>query len=76
MQQLQTNKDALLRIMTSPDGKKLMEMMNRQSGSAALKHAAGSAVKGDTNDIARMVQNLMSNPEGAALVQRINDAMK
>ncbi len=76
MKQLQQNKGALLQLMNSPDGQRLMELMNQQAGSAKLKQAAGAAAKGDTAGISQMIQNLMSSPEGAQIVERINRSMQ
>ena len=76
LKQLQDNKGALLRLMNSPDGQKLVQMMRRQAGSAGLQQAAGAAARGDTAQITQMVQHLMSTPEGAQVVERINQAIK
>ena len=65
------NKEALARIMRSPDTKALMEMLNRQAGSG-LKSAADAAMKGDSKALTSMVQRLMESKEGAEIVGRIN----
>ena len=65
------NKEALTRIMSSPDTKALMEMLNRQAGSG-LKSAADAAMKGDAKALTGMVERLMKSKEGAELVGRIN----
>ena len=72
LQQLQANTASLLRLMNSPDGKKLVEMLQRQTGSGNLKRAAGAAAKGNTEGIAQILQDLVSTPEGAQVVERIN----
>lgn len=76
LKQLQDNKGALLRLMNSPDGQKLVQMMRQQAGSNGLKQAAGAAAKGDTTQITQMIQHLMATPDGAQVVERINQAMK
>lgn len=76
LQQLQTNKAALLRLLNSPDGKKLVALLQQQAGSGNLKRAAGEAARGDTAGITQILQNLAKTPEGAAVVQRINQSME
>ena len=76
LQQLQTNKAELLRLMNSPDGKRLVQMLQRQAGSGGLKRAAGDAAKGDTSGITQILQDLISTPEGAQVVEHINRTME
>ena len=86
MKQLQANKGALLQLMNSPDGKRLVQLINQQAGSGNLKRAgaaasgghtaAGAAAKGDTTDISRIIQDLVRTPEGAQVVERINRTME
>ena len=76
MKQLQANKGALLQLMNSPDGKRLVQLINQQAGSGNLKRAAGAAAKGDTTDISRTIQDLVRTPEGAQVVERINRTME
>lgn len=73
MQQLQQNKGALLQMMRSADGQRLMELMQQQSG---LQQAAGAAARGDATQLTQMVQQLMQTQEGAQLVNRINRTME
>lgn len=68
------NKEALARIMSSPDTKALMEMLNRQAGSG-LKGAADAAMKGDTKALTGIVEHLMQSKEGAEVVGRISGAL-
>ena len=76
LQQLRTNKAALLRLLNSPDGKKLVALLQQQAGSGNLKRAAGEAARGDTAGITQILQNLAETPEGAAVVQRISQSME
>ena len=68
--------DALLQLMNSPDGKRLVQLINQQAGSGNLKRAVGAAAKGDTTDISRIIQDLVRTPEGAQVVERINRTME
>ena len=45
LQQLQQNKNALLQLMRSPDGKRLIELLSGQNGSDQLKQAANAAAQ-------------------------------
>ena len=74
----QMNQDpaAIQRLLTSRDGHRLIQMMSQNNGGAALQNAANSAMRGDTGQIMQMVNQLMQSPEGAALVERINQSVK
>ena len=48
-----------------------MELLNQNAG-GKLKTAAASAALGDTKDLLAMVRQVMQNPEGAKLVERLN----
>ena len=67
---------AVQRLLSSQDGRRLVQMMAQVNGGPALQQAANSAMRGDTGHIVQMVNRLMQSPEGAALVERINQAAK
>ncbi len=73
MRQLQQNKAALMQMMRSADGQRLIELMQQQSG---LQQAAGAAARGDAAQLTQMVQRLMQTREGAELAERINRTME
>ncbi|MGM9618389.1 MAG: hypothetical protein ACI3W8_00920 [Oscillospiraceae bacterium] len=75
MNKLKNDRGALEQLMRSPDGTRLMQMLTQNDGGAALKNAASSAARGDTAQMAQMVQKLMQSPEGAALADRIRRTM-
>lgn len=75
MDKLKNDRSALEQLMHSTDGMRLMQMLTQNDGGAALKNAAGSAAKGDTTQMAQLVQKLMQSPEGAALAERIRRSM-
>ena len=66
-QQLGRNPAALRALMQSRDGQALMRMLTQQDQSAA---------RGDTAEMAQMVQKLMQSPDGAELIDRINQATR
>lgn len=68
------NKEAVERLLSSPDTQKLMELLNRSAG-GGLKQAAEAAMKGDTGQIMGLMDQLMKDPEGAQAVQNINKSV-
>lgn len=72
--QLNQDPATVQRLLTSQDGRRLVEMMSRANGGPALQQAAMSAMRGDSAQITQMINQLMQSPEGAALVERINQA--
>ena len=75
-EQLKSNPVLLRQLAHSRDGQALMRMLTQQDQGAALQKAAQSAARGDTADMVRMVNQLMQSPDGAALVERINKALR
>ena len=71
-QQLGRNPAALRALMQSRDGQALMRMLTQQDQGASLQQAVQSAVRGDTTQMTQLVQKLMQSPDGAALINRIN----
>ena len=68
---LEHNWALLEQVIHSPDAQRLMELLNRNAG-GKLKTAAASAALGDTKDLLSMVRQVMADPEGAKLVERLN----
>lgn len=76
IQRMNQDPATVQRLITSQDGRRLIQMMSQANGSPALQQAATSAMRGDTSQIMQMVNQLVQSPEGAALVERINQAAK
>lgn len=76
MEKLQNDRSALERLMRSPDGTRLMQLLTQKDGGAALKNAAGSAARGDTAQMAQLVQQLMQSDEGAAIAERLRRSLR
>lgn len=76
MEELKSNPAMLQKLMQSRDGQALMQMLTQNDRGAALQRAAQSAVKGNTTEMVQLVNQVMQSPGGAALVERINQAMK
>lgn len=59
---------AVQRLLRSEDTRRMMELLGTQDG---VKGAAKAAAAGDPSQLMGMMQRLMSDPEGARLVERI-----
>ena len=75
-EQLRRNPAMLKSLMQSQDGQTLMRLLTQGDGGTRLKKKVRSAAKGDTAAVAQMVSQIMRSPEGAALVERINQAVQ
>ncbi|MDO4810370.1 MAG: hypothetical protein Q3985_00365 [Eubacteriales bacterium] len=76
IQRLKKNPAALQSVMQSQDGQKLMQMLSGTDGGTGLNRAAAQAAGGNTADMVKMLKQVMSSPEGAALVQRIGQSLQ
>lgn len=65
------DKKALEALMRSGEAQRLMELLNRNGG-GGLKHAAQSAMKGDSAQLMGLVEGLMKDPEGAKLAESLS----
>lgn len=76
MNQLRSNPAALQSLMQSQDGQELMRMLTGHDRGAALQQAAQAAARGNPAEIAKLVSQVMQNPDGAQLMERINKAVQ
>lgn len=76
VEQLRQNPAQLQALMQSRDGQRLLQLLSGGDRGASLQQAAQSAARGDTTQMVQMVRQLMQSPEGAALAERINQAMR
>lgn len=74
--QLKNDPETLRKLMYSQDGQKLMQLLTQGDRGAGLQQAVQAAARGNTNQMADMIRNIMGSPEGAALVERINKAVQ
>lgn len=65
--------EAIRRLASSGDAQQLVAMLRAKGG---VQQAAQAAAKGDTSALMDMMNQLMSTPEGAQLVERINQKAK
>lgn len=70
------NKALAEKLLQSRDGQQLMALLTRADGGTALQNATSKAAAGNTSELAAMLSGLMKSPEGAAIMQRINEQAK
>ena len=73
MMKLLGNSGAMKQLLQSEDTKRMMQLLQSKGG---VQNAAQEAAKGDSTQLMAMMQQLMSNPEGAQLVERITKKAK
>lgn len=67
--------EQLGRLMNEPETKKIFEILSK-STDGSLEQAAEKAAKGDTTQLMDAIRQLMSNPEGTNLIQKIKGKLK
>ena len=75
-EQLKNNPAMLQSLMQSRDGQMLMQMLTQGDRGTGLQRAVQSAAQGNTAEMVKMVNQIMKSPDGAALVERINKALR
>ena len=68
------NKDLLKNILSSPDTKRLMNLLNQNAG-GGLQSAAAAAAKGDPSQLTGLLNQVMQSKEGAQVVGRLTDTL-
>ncbi len=64
------NKQALMDLSNSPEARKLMLMLT-QKENGGLQNAAQSAMNGDVTALVKLMEQIMSCPEGAKVMEGI-----
>ena len=75
-EQLRKNPAMLKSLMQSQDGQTLMALLTQGDRGAGLQRAAKAAAMGRPEEMVKMVNRVMQTPSGAALVERINQAVR
>ena len=68
MAKLLGNSGAVKQLLQSEDTKRMMQLLQSKG---SVQNAAQAAARGDSAQLMGMMQQLMSSPEGAQLVERI-----
>ncbi len=71
VEQLKQNPAMLQKLLRSPDGQALMQMLNQGNQGAKLRNAVKDASKGNPAEAVKMVNQFIQTPDGAALAERI-----
>ena len=61
----------LEKLRDAPETQRIFSMLNQSTGD--LEGAAQRAAQGDTAQLAGAIRRLMSDPEGAKLIQKMKD---
>ena len=75
VKKLKNDPAALRSVMQSADGRALLGMLSG-GDTAALGRAAQQAAAGDMSALSAMLQRVMATPEGAALVQHLEESLQ
>ena len=76
MQQVKNDPQMVQRVMQSPDGQKLMQLLTSSDNGTGLGHAAASAGSGNTAQMVAMLKKIIQSPEGAALMGRLGSQLQ
>ena len=64
----------LEKLRDAPETQRSFDLLSRSTGD--LESAAQRAAKGDTAQLAGAIRQLMSDPEGAKLIQKMKENLK
>lgn len=69
--QLLENQEAIKKVLSSPDTKKLLQQLQKKDA-GKLQAAAKSALQGDSAALSNLVRELSGNPEAARAMEQLN----
>ena len=72
--QLLENQEAIKKVLSSPDTKKLLQQLQKKD-SGKLQAAAQSALQGDSAALSNLVRELSGNPEAARAMEHLNQRL-
>lgn len=75
LQQLLKDKKTISALTKSPDAQALAKLITQNRDPAALQKAAQNAAHGDTEQLRQLVNSIAANPDGAALLRRLDKTM-
>lgn len=71
--QLMGDRGKLEQLRDAPETQKIFSMLSRTTGD--LESAAERAAKGDAAQLTEAIRQLMRDPEGARLIQKMKDSL-
>ncbi len=69
------NKQALQQLLTSPESRQLLALLQREGGEH-LQQAAQAALKGDGSQLSRLMDRVTSTREGAQAAQKLRSSVE
>ena len=75
-QQLKKDPAALRSLMQSRDGQTLMHLLTQGDQGEGLQRAAQAAARGNPAEMMQVMNRILQNPDGAALLERIRKAVQ
>ena len=72
--QIMGDKGKLEKLRDAPETQRIFSMLSQSTGD--LESAAERAAKGDTAQLADAIRQLMHDPEGAKLIQKMKENFK
>ncbi len=70
-QKLPFNEQDVRRVLGSPEGQKILQLLNRDGG-RALRQAADALRGGNAQEALRVLSPIMESDEAASLIDRLN----
>lgn len=64
----------LEQIRNAPETQRLFQLLGQSAGD--LEQAAGRAAQGDTGQLISAIQQLMKNPEGQRLIEKMKQSLQ
>lgn len=75
LQQMLANKDLLRQIAQSPEAKALAAMLSSGQDSGQLQNVAAQAASGNTQQLAALVKEITSTPQGSELLRKLGTSL-
>ena len=72
LKQLLSDKKTLEQVAKSPDAQHLAGIITQGQDQASLQKITEDAAKGDTAQLAQLIQKIVRDPKGAEMLQRLN----
>jgi len=76
IEQLKKNPSLAQEILSSDDGRTLLEALSQGTSGKTFQQATEEAARGNTKALSSMLSGIMSTPEGSALIRRLGDSVK
>ena len=76
LKQLLNDKKTLEQVAKSPDAQHLAGIITQGQDQASLQKIAEVAAKGDTAQLAQLIQKIVRDPKGAEMLQRLNKTIE